>query len=180
MKPGFSFILAALLGVAAPLLAADADPTPPPNRPNPEELRGRFRNQQPADRDARLRELRSRLGVGTNRSELEQRREEWRRLPASEREARIREFREENLNSDSPRFNRLTPAERETKRSQFKGRLDAQIKNLEDRRSTAPLSPIEERRLERFQNMSRQLEQGTALGYPQRPGTNKPPRHNAP
>ena len=176
-----SLVFALLFSVTAPVLttlAAEEDPAPPTNRPNPEALRGRFRNLSPEDREARLRELRMRLGAaGTNRSEIEKRREEWRKLPPAEREARVREFRERNLGNRSPHFNRLTPAERETKRTEIKGRIDAQIKELETRKSTAPLSPLEQRRLERFQQMSRRLEQGTALGFPSRP--NRPKREGA-
>lgn len=159
-----ALIAAVLLGLTVPSWAAEEpDPAPPTNRPNPEALRNRFRKLTPEEREARLREMRARLGAGTNRNEIERRREEWRKLPPEEREARIREFRERNLAGGSPLFNRLTPAERETKRKEIKARVDAQIKELEGRRATAPLSPLEQRRLERFQQMSRRLEQGTAL-----------------
>ncbi len=155
--------LLACLG-SSPLLQAaeDPDPAPPTNRPSPEDLRTRFRRLNREDRDTRLKELRGRLNDSTNRSELEKRREEWRKLPPAEREARIREFRDRNLNPDSPRFNRLTPEQRETKRAELKARLDAQVKILEARRATAPLSEQEERRLERFQRMSRRLDRAAS------------------
>src|SRR5690349_12700732 len=107
-----SFALTALLlGGTRSMAGAEVDPMPPTNRPNPAELRGRFRTAPP---DERMRELRSRLGPnGTNRSEIERRREEWRKLNPAEREARLRELRERNLARTSPLFNRLTPAERE-------------------------------------------------------------------
>ncbi len=149
--------------------AEEADPTPPTNRPNPETLRGRFRALNRDDRESRLRELRGRLNDNTNRTEIEKRREEWRKLSPADREARIKEFRERNLSPGSPRFNRLTPAERETKRSELKSRLDSQIKELESRRATTALSPVEERRLDRFQRMSRRLAEGTALSPYRRP-----------
>lgn len=160
--------------------AEEPDPSPPTNRPNPETLRGRFRVLNRDDRESRLRELRGRLNDNTNRTEIEKRREEWRKLSPAEREARIKEFRERNLSPGSPRFNRLTPAERETKRSELKSRLDGQIKELESRRSTTALSPVEERRLDRFRRMSRRLAEGTALGpdrrlSPPREGVDLPP-----
>jgi hypothetical protein len=110
---------------------------------------------------------------------VERRREEWRKLPPAEREARIKELRERNLSRSSPLFNRLTPAEREAKRSEIKGRVDSQIKELETRKGTAPLTALEQRRLERFREMARRLEQGTALGSAPR-GTNRAPRAAAP
>jgi hypothetical protein len=154
--------------------AEPPDPTPPTNRPNPAELRGRFRN---LGSEERLRELRSRLGPGgTNRGDIERRREEWKKLSPAEREARLRDLRERNLARNSPLFNRLTPAEREAKRTEIKNRLQTHITDLQSRQATAPLSPAEQRRLERFKNMARRLEQGTALGQPQRPDPNRPPR----
>jgi hypothetical protein len=177
-------VLTALgLSLAAPGFAAEApdpepDPVPPANRPNPEELRNRFRNFNPTEREARLR---ARLNSGrTNRGDVEKRREEWMKLSPSEREARRREFRERNLSSTSPRFNRLTPNERETKRTEIKSRVDNQIKELEARKATAPLTDVEQRRLDRFHQMSRRLEQGTALGFPQRPPGNRPARRETP
>ena len=164
----------ALFVVASPVFAAEADPEPPTNRPNPAELRARVRN---LSQEERLRELRTRLGPGgTNRGDIERRREEWRRLPPAERDARLRELRERNLARNSPVFNRLTPAEREAKRTEIKKRLETHISDLENRQTAAPLSPAEQRRLDRFKNMARRLEQGTALGQPQRPNTNRPAR----
>ena len=169
-----AFLLTTALFLSAlRVFAAEEDPAPPTNRPNPAELRARSRNLS----EERLRELRGRLGAGgTNRGELERRRQEWRKLPPAEREARLRELRERNLARNSPMFNRLTPAEREAKRKEIKSRLDAHINDLQGRQTTAPLSPAEQRRLDRFKNMARRLEQGTALGQPQVPQTNKSPR----
>jgi hypothetical protein len=42
------------------------------------------------------------------------------------------------------------------------------------------LSPAEQRRLERFKQMSRRLEQGTALGQPQPLDPNRPSRRGNP
>lgn len=165
---------------APAVTATDEDPAPPANRPKPEDLRGRFRNLSPEEREARLKELRSRFNPGaTNRTEVERRREEWRKLPPAEREARIKELRERNLSRTSPLFNRLTPAEREAKRGEIKERVDTQIKELEARKATAPLTALEQRRLDRFREMARRLDQGTALGLPPR-GTNRPSRTTPP
>lgn len=154
-----------------PIKADEQDAPPPPtNRPNVEELRSRARSLSPEEREARVKELRSRLGgAGTNHSELEKRRDEWRRLSPAERETRMREFREKRGNPNQPRFQQLTPAERETKRKEFKQRLDGQIKEIESRQTNAPLTETEQRRLERYRQMGRKLDQGTALGSANRP-----------
>jgi hypothetical protein len=179
--PLHSFVLTTALFITVPrMFAAEADPADPvapTNRPNPAELRARYRNLSPEER---LRELRPRLGPGgTNRGDIERRREEWRKLPPAEREARLREMRERNLARNSPMFNQLTPAEREAKRVEIKNRLEARINDLQNRQAAAPLSPAEQRRLERFKNMARRLEQGTALGQPPRPNANRPRRGEA-
>jgi hypothetical protein len=169
------FRLAPLILVSAAVMTVEVqsadDPMPPANRPSMDELRSRARRLTPDEREVRLRELRGRLRPGlTNRSELERRRDEWRNLPPAKREARIREFREHNLSGRDPVFNPLTPAERESKRVEIKQRIESLIQELESRKTTGTLTPLEERRLERFRQMSRGLDRGTALGKRNRLG----------
>ena len=147
--------MVALGNVALP--GAEDDPQPPPNRPNREELKERGRNLAPAERQKMIREFRERHGFGgTNRSEWEKRREELKNLPPREREAKLKEWRQRTLQGRQG-FHVLSHEERETKRKELKQRIDSQLAELQKKKTEGTLSPFEQRRLERLQQMSQRL-----------------------
>jgi len=165
---GIAFILGALHTQPACAAEEELEPPRPRPRPNLEELRERLRNLTPEERQKLLNEFRERRGPGgTNRSEWEAFREELRKLPPAQREERIQELRHQ-LEEFPPQFRVLSPAERETKRQQMKERVTAQIKQLKAKKAEGSLTEIEERRLQRMEQMATRLEQGLVLG-PRRP-----------
>lgn len=149
--------LGLLLASPALFAAEEADPTPPANRPDPAALRERAKKLSPEERQKLLREVRARNGLSaTNRSEWEKRREELKKLPPSERAAKLRELRQE-IQQGRGKFNQLTAGEREVKRKELKTRIDAQVAELQKRKTEGALTESEQRRLERMQQMSKRL-----------------------
>jgi len=134
-------------------LQAEDDPVPPANRPDPTALRERAKRLSPEERQKMVREFREKHGlVGTNRSEWEKLREELKRLPPAEREAKLKE-------QARRRFKLLSSDDVELKRKELKGRIDAQIAELEKRKTEGNLTEAEQRRLERMRQMSSNIAQ---------------------
>jgi len=170
-----SWIICALaLGSAFIIQAAEEEPAPPPNRPDPAALRERAKKLSPEERQKMIREFRQKHGLGaTNRADLQALREELKNLPPEERAAKLRELRRENQ-QEGRGFKLLAPAEREGKRREMKERIDAQIAELQKRKAEGSLTEQEQRRLERMQQMSTRLARGDA-GNLKRPATLKTP-----
>ena len=82
---------------------------------------------------------------------------------AQEKAARLREIRE-RLNQAGPKFHVLTPAERESKRTELQQRVQAQVDLLRKRQAESTLSEQETRRLERMEAMAKRLAAGEVLG----------------
>jgi len=153
------------LGGAGRLVAgAEDDPAPPPNRPNREEFKERARMLPPAERQKMIQEFREQHRLGaTNGADWEKRREELKNLPPPEREAKMKELRRPLLQG-APGPNTLSPQEREAKRKELKERIDAQVSELEKKKADGTITEVEQRRLERMQQMSRRLEAGGPSG----------------
>lgn len=157
------------LAGSAATVPAQEDPVAPTNRPDREALRQRAPGFSPEARQKMIREFREKHGLGaTNRSDWEKRREEWKQLPPAERDAKLKEYRE-SLGPARREF-RMNQQQRDIKRREIKERVDAQIVELQERKKTGPLTPAEERRLNRMQEMSKRL----AEDRPLRHRTNSP------
>ena len=153
--------LGLLLACPALFAAEEPDPTPPANRPDPAALRERAKKLSPEERQKLLREVRARNGLSaTNRTEWEKRREELKKLPPAERAAKLKELRQE-IQQGRGKFNQLSAEERDAKRKELKTRIDAQVAELQKRKSEGALTESEQRRLERMQQMSKRLNRST-------------------
>jgi hypothetical protein len=172
------WLAGALVCFSGAAFGAEADEALRPPRPRPDapELRQRGRLLSPEERQRLFRESFERRG-GTNWAEWQKRREEFRSLTPGQREARMRELRE-RPETVGPGFRVLTPQERETKRKDLKERVEGQIKALKARQADGTLTEAEGRRLERMQQMSKNLEQGKVLG--RRPSPEGGPREEKP
>jgi len=151
-------LLTALLLASPTLFAAEEpDPVPPPDRPDPAALRERAKKAGPEERQKLTREFREKNGLmGTNRSEWEKRRDELKNLPPAERAARLKELRKE-VQEGREKFKLLSAEDRDVKQSEMKTRIDAQIIELQKRKTEGALTDPEQRRLERMQQMSKRL-----------------------
>lgn len=163
-----------LAGSHCALSAEEADPVPPSNRPDPAALREKARNLSTDQRQKLFREFRDKNGLaGTNRSDWEKRREELKKLPPKEREARLKEMREE-IQQGRKQFKLLSTGERDSKRTEMKGRIDAQIAELQKQMTEGGVTGSDNRRLERMKQMSARLARGAAADA-RRPQSPKAP-----
>jgi DNA repair exonuclease SbcCD ATPase subunit len=129
MKPP-SILIQALAALAGTVLLATPVRADDPQPPTREELREQLKNLTPAEREARLKELRARHGEpapnvvpgpGPGGPPPEQREairrrfaEQFQNLPPEEREAKMRELREQ--------FERMSPEERAARLREFQGK----------------------------------------------------------
>jgi translation initiation factor 3 subunit A len=130
-----------------------ADDTPPAKTPNREELREQLKNLSPEEREAKIKELREK-----RRAEMEKTREELKKLPPEERAAKIKELREKRA-AERPELKNLTPEEREAKRKEMKARMEQRLADLRKKKVDGTITPQEEKRLERMEEMGKRLEQ---------------------
>jgi hypothetical protein len=171
------FLIAFLLFVALNAFTQEQDPVPPTNRPDREALRERARDFAPEERQKMIREFREKHGpAGTNRVDWEKRREEWRQLPPAERQARMREFRE---SLPARQQFRLNQQQREQMRQTMKQRIDTDLARLQEKKAAGELSQADDRRLQRLQQMSKNLSEGRGpfgrtLSNPQEVGKPEP------
>ena len=147
-----------LVFAALDAFTQEQDPVPPTNRPNREAIRERARDFSPEERQKMIREFREKHGpAGTNRADWEKRREEWRQLPPAERQARMREFRE---SLPARQQFRLNQQQREQMRQTMKQRIDTDLARLQEKKAAGELSQVDDRRLQRLQQMSKNLSEG--------------------
>lgn len=178
------FLVTTLLlsGPTVALRAAD-DPTPPPGRPTREELREKFKDLTPEQRQKKLAELRDKAGfngpvseeIKKRRAEFETFRESIQNLPLPEREMKLREWREKHAPLRPP--GSLTPEEREKKRGEYLKTIDDRLALLTKKKAAGSLTEEESRQLERLQQMKQRLESNARppLGLPPpRPTEGKP------
>ena len=152
--------MVALLGGTC-LLAQPVPPAEQPtNRPSREQLRQELRQLTPEERQARIREIRERMGpAGPWREEAERRREEWKDLPPEERRAKMLEWRNKRMNEQRDQQAVVNPEERDLHRQQIRGRLDKQIQELTTKKSQGTLTPEEQRRLAQLEQVSKYFTQ---------------------
>src|SRR6185295_13810591 len=129
-----------------------------------EELKEQLKGLSPAERQAKVRELREKYGLGPVGEEGQKRLAEFRKLkesmkdlPPAERQAKIREWREKNGGS-LPGTGVLSPEEREKYRKQFSKRVGEQLEVLKKKRGEGGLNDVETRRLRRMEEMGKRLE----------------------
>ncbi|MFM1769902.1 MAG: hypothetical protein RJA22_2431 [Verrucomicrobiota bacterium] len=179
--------LAAVLTLApvfAPSLGAaeTPDPAPPAGWPTREQLREQLKDLTPEQRQAKLKEMRERLGppgglsgplFEKRRAEFEKFRQELQSLPPAERAARLQAWRQTNgLGTNSllgPIPPGLNPADSEAKRGQFRERIQAELEQLKAKKAGGTLTPEETRRLERMTVWAEQLK-SSPDGRPPGPG----------
>ena len=159
-----SATLLILAGVTATTLCAADDPAPPPGRPSREELREKLKGLTPAERQARLRDLREKAGTGALGEDAQKRlaefqkfRESVRNLPPAEREAKIREWREKNRILPL-RQSAMPLEERERLRANFSERIHDHIQALKKKQTDGTLTEMESRRLQHMKQMAARLE----------------------
>jgi hypothetical protein len=161
------------------VLSADDEPKPPQPRPSREELREKFKNLTPEERQAKLRESRERQ-AGTNRVDLEKRRQEFQKfqdevknLPPAERQAKIKEWRQKQ-GLAQPDFRTLNPGQAKAKRGELKKRVEQQLGELRKKKSDGTITEQESKRLERMELMTKRLDEGEGSAQ-QDAGTLPPP-----
>lgn len=175
-----SVVTLATAALAPSARAADpADPAPPAGRPTREELREQLKNLSPEERQAKLREMRDRVGGLTGpqlekrRAEFEKMREELQSLPPAERAARLQAWRQTNgFGTNSllgPIPPRLNPADSEAKRGEFRERIQSELKQLKAKQAEGSLTPEETRRLQRMTEWVERLQ-----AAPGQPGVRRP------
>ena len=154
MKRTWSICLA-WLALAAPGLVLSGRPA------DLEKPRKEWKELSPAERQARVREYKSRKGEPMfSRAEIEARRKELKSLPPEERRARIREWREKN--------------------GGFRIRLEGQLLELRQKQSEGALSEEEAKRLERLEVLAKRFDQtkhrsNRPAGRPPHPPEANPP-----
>jgi len=164
--------------LSAPALrAAEApDPAPPAGRPTKQELRDQLKPLTPEQRQAKMNEMRAKMGGASGpefdkrRAEFEKLRLELQSLPPAERSARLQAFRQTNalggLTNAGPRpiTPSLSPEDTAAKRQQFRERIDSELTRLKTKKAEGTLTPEDTRRLERMNEWSKRLEGGPAGG----------------
>jgi hypothetical protein len=156
-------VIFALSGVG--VLGAADEPKPPQPRPSREELRAKFKNLTPEERQTKLREARERQ-AGTNRIDLDQRRREFQKfqdevknLPPAERQAKIKEWRQKHRLLQ-PDFRTLDPGQARAKRGELKKRVEQQLGELRKKKSDGTITEQESKRLDRMELMVERLDEG--------------------
>lgn len=134
--------------------------TPPPSLEARQKLMDELRSLPPAEREARIQELRKRHGLPTLSPEMQKRREELLKLSPEQRRARLEELRR----------SRPVPPVDEKVRAQRRAALQQKLETLRARKAAGQLSAAEERMLKQLEQASRLLESNTAP-----PASNEPP-----
>jgi len=160
------------LSLVASARAAE-EPVRPGKKPIPDELRDQRQNLSPEERQARLREFREQHPDGPMRKEMEKRREELNNLSSEERQAKLKEWRENR--GDRPLRQGFSPQEREAKRKELRQRFEKHHAELLKKKADGTLTPQEEKRLQRMEELAKRFEQGG-----QRPGPRPFPPRNPP
>jgi hypothetical protein len=158
-------LLAALLfNVSTSGLAAD--PAASTNQPTREQLREQLRQLTPEERQAKIREIREKLGPpgGPWRAEAERRREEWKDLSPEERRAKALEWRARRPGEQQPP---VTVENRDLYRQQIRDRLQRQIQELNAKKAKDGLSAEEQKRLDNLEQVSKHF--ATPGGAPPAP-----------
>jgi len=158
-----SFVLAG--GTA--LQAADESnpPAAAPTAPKQtrEELREQLKNLPPSEREAKLKEFREKYNqTSPLRDQLEQRREELKNLSPEEREAKVREWRQQ-ASTNAPAVRTLTPSDREARLKNIRERLQKQLADLRKKKEDKTITPEEEKRLERMEELAKRFEKVGSL-----------------
>lgn len=126
--------------------------TAPKPLTNREGLRQELKNLSPAERQARLKDLREQLGKTNPQRELwEKRREELKTLPLGQRESKVREWRQQ---AGTNAVRSMTPEEREARIKGIRARLEEQLKTLRERKAEGKLTEEESKRLERMESIA--------------------------
>lgn len=145
------------LSLAASVRAAD-DPVRPGRPAIPENLREQWQKLSPEERQARIREFREQHPDGLLPKEMEKRREELKGLSPEERQAKLKEWRENR--GDRPLLRDLSPQEREAKRKELQQRFEKHHAELLKKKADGSVTPQEERRLQRMEELAKRFEQG--------------------
>jgi len=166
------------------LLPAAEDQGATPSPTGRRDAREEFRNLSPAERQARIEELRKR-GGDAFQEEIRRRREELRNLPPEERRARLRELAEKTGVTNRTELERrreelrrlppeeraaklrelreqtgqgpapvFSPEEREARRKQIRQRLETQLDELRAKKVGGSITAEEERRLQRLEGIA--------------------------
>lgn len=160
----FSRLAAGLLSVsAASTLIAAEEPAKPADKPAGEEVRKKIENLTPAEREAKIRELRERRGpAGSTRQEWEKFREEIKDLSPELRSAKMKEWREKHaLSGPSAReeLRNATPEQRAARMKEWRERLEKRVAGLRKKQTAGAISEDEQRQLERMEQMIRRLDE---------------------
>ncbi len=162
--------VALIVGIAGIFLSSSAADSAPSNTPQPttrQDILEQLKNLTPAERDAKLKEIREKYGrVSPERQEMEKRREELKNLSPEEREKKIREWRQAG-GADAPPTRSMSSEEREAHRKAIRARLHQELEKLRQGKTNGTLTAEQQKRLERLEEMTKRLEQT---------GTNVTPR----
>jgi len=123
-----------------------AEPAASTNQPTREQLREQLRPLTPEERQAKIREIKEKLGPGSPwRGEAERRREEMKDLTPEQRRAKILEWRASRTGEQPPP---VTDENRAMYRQQIRERLQRQIQDLNAKKAKDGLTAEEQKRLD--------------------------------
>jgi hypothetical protein len=131
-----------------------------------EELREQLKKMSPAERDAKLKEMREKYNQQRPKRELvEKHREELKNLSPAERQAKLREWRTSS-GSNAP-VRTLTTKEREAKRHELRDRLQLQMENVRTN-TDLNLTPEDRKRfIQRMQEVANNFDHSLGGTSPQ-------------
>jgi len=130
-----------------------ADPAVSTNQPTREQLREQVRQLTPEERQAKIREIREKLGPGSPwRAETERRREEWKDLSPEQRRAKMLEWRNRRPGEQQPT---VTTENRDVYRQQIRDRLLRQIQDLNAKKAKDGLNAEEQKRLDNLEQVAK-------------------------
>ena len=153
VKNCFKSVFVLVVGLCLPVSAAEQPSIT--NRPTREQIREELRPLTPEERQARIREIREKLGPGgPMREEAERRRAEWRDLPPEDRRAKAQEWRANRPGVEARPIGTNTQ-ERALHRQQIRERLEKQIQELTARKAQAPLTAEDQKRLDNLQQVAK-------------------------
>lgn len=161
---GYAVFCMFTAGICRVSLAGE-EPASQPPKPTAEELREQLKNLSPAEREAKLKELRERYSRSApDRETSEKRREELKKLPPAERQAKLREWRQ-STGSNAPVVRGFTPAERAAKRKELRARLQERMSQV---RTNQLLSAAERKKIfDRMQEVARNFDASLLEGQTQ-------------
>jgi hypothetical protein len=164
MKPRHLAVCGCALALAFGVNAWAAEPTNMASAKPDSGMREQLKTMSPAEREAKLKELREQYSrPRPEREEVEKRREELKDLSPAERQAKLKEYRTPNTTNTSKVF---SPEDRASKRKELRLRLQTRMEDIKTNADVKLTEQERQRFLERMQEVAKSFDNTTNTAAP--------------